>query len=108
MRLAFKCALAAIPAEMIFFGQFSYPVDDGYSSDDSLIYRIMSHLWYALHWPGLVSLKWLESRGASAFSELMIFVVSGYIQMAVLLFLVAFAFRWILRRLPWPRSVPSH
>ena len=98
MRLLIKCAIVAIPAEIFIFGIFSYPVDDGYGPDTTFTYRLLSHLWLILHWPGLLTLHWLELRGASALSELAVFVMGGYFQMTLLLFIMALAVRSLLRR----------
>jgi hypothetical protein len=109
MRFALKLALlVAIPCEIVVFGLYAYPFDTGYSSDDSLFYRVMSHFWLALHWPGVLSLAWLERRGASAFSELLVFVMSGYFSMVLFLFAAILAFRWMLRRMQTRTVARAH
>lgn len=108
MRLLLKCAVVAIPAELFMFGLFSYPVDDGYAPDATLTYRLLSHLWLFLHWPGLLTLHWLERRGASAISELAMFFMSGYFQMMLLLFVVALLVRWLVQRLHHHPPVSAH
>ena len=92
--------LLAIPAELLIFGLYSYPVDNGYSTEDSPFYHFMSHIWLALHWPGVVTLAWLERRGASALTEILVFVASGYLQLAVMLA----GLIYVIGRLPgWSR-----
>lgn len=108
MRLLLKCAIVAIPAELFMFGMFSYPVDDGYGPDTTLTYRLLSRLWLVLHWPGLLTLHWLERRGASAISELALFFMSGYFQMTLLLFVIALAVRYLRRRLHHRPAVAAH
>lgn len=108
MRLLLKCAIVAIPAELFIFGMFSYPVDNGYDPDTTFTYRVLSHLWLFLHWPGLLTLHWLERRGASALSELAVFFMSGYFQMTLLLFVVALLVRLLLRRLHHRPAVSAH
>jgi hypothetical protein len=109
MRRTTKYALVvAIPAEILIFGLFAYPLDDGFSPHDSVFYRLMSHLWLVLHWPALVTLGWLERRGASALSEILVFVTSGYIVTVLLIVLAALAVRGLVRLSQHQGAVHPH
>lgn len=84
-------------------GFYAYPVDNGFGPDDSRLDRLMSTIWLVLHWPGLLALRWLERRGASALSELFVFYMSGYVQLVVLMICGAIGIRWLFRW--WQRTV---
>jgi hypothetical protein len=104
MRLAIKCAFLAIPVELFMSGFYAYPVDGGFGPDDSRFSRLMSHVWLILHWPGLVALRWLEHRSASALSELLAVYLSGYLALVLLMVCAALGLRWLLR---WSRNLAA-
>ncbi|HEX4004944.1 MAG TPA: hypothetical protein VHX60_02095 [Acidobacteriaceae bacterium] len=100
--------LAALPAEIVMFGLFAYPVGVGFTRDDKLITRCLGRVWLVLHWPGVVSHRWLEQHSVSALSEILVFFIGGYLNMFLLMVAVLFVFRWLLRHSQQARSVHSH
>lgn len=112
MRLAVKCALLAIPLEIALCGLWAYPVDNGFEPTDGLLDHATAYFWMVLHWPALLALRWLERRGAPAWDELLLFYMSGWLQLTVLLLLAALALRALLRRYrtaaQQPAQRPAH
>ncbi len=109
MRRIFKLALLiGIPAEFAIYSLFSYPVGSVFDPDDSFIHRMLAYLWLALHWVGVLSLPWLEQRGVSALTEILVFVGAGYLHTVLLTAGCIAAGRWLRLRLRKPALSRAH
>lgn len=109
MRHIFKLALLiGIPAEFAIYSFFNYPVGSAFDADDGPIHRMLAYLWLALHWAGVVSLPWLEQRGASALTEILVFVGTGYINTVLLTAACIVLWRWLRRRMLNPAPARAH
>ena len=90
----------AFPLEFALTGQFSYPFDMGFDPSDLWVTRVLSYVWLVTHWPALVALPWLEARHGSPQTEMFVLFSTGYLDLAILLFVGIMVVRWIYHHLP--------
>ncbi len=90
--------LWAAPLELVLTAQFTYPLDKGFDANVSWMARRLCDLWLAAHWPGLMALRWMESRNCGPGSEMLVVLGSGYLILALMVLAAILAWRWIWGR----------
>lgn len=82
--------VAALPIELVNFFLFPAPIDVGPAPDASLFERFMFTQWVLLHLPGMWLSDWFDPDGRRGATDF-IFLLSGYIDTALLILAVIYA-----------------